>query len=161
VQSVTLTAYGACVGNPGPGGWAYVLRFGPHTLPDSGGDTDATATQMGILAVVKGLEALKQPCNVQLWINNDHVRDSLRARLHGWTRRRSEMALSPEEQLLHRLRDLAQAHQIIWLDGIAWIQDEMRCDELVTANICQASVERAQQLRWRPAGPISSIQDIY
>ena len=67
MKKVYLFTDGACSGNPGPGGWGTILRFGEHEKELSGGEAQTTNNRMELTAVIKGLEALKEPCEVELF----------------------------------------------------------------------------------------------
>ena len=88
---VEIFTDGACSGNPGPGGWGAILRLkntagGGRERELSGGDPATTNNRMELMAAIRGLEALKRPCNVQLWTDSVYVKDGVTKWIHGWKR---------------------------------------------------------------------------
>ena len=77
MKTVTLYTDGACSGNPGPGGWAAILLFGGHEKELSGGEARTTNNRMELTAAIRGLEALKEPCVVELYSDSKYVIDAL------------------------------------------------------------------------------------
>src|SRR5215472_11736806 len=90
---VQLFTDGACSGNPGPGGWAYILRH-PRSgkeVEQSGGEPETTNNRMELMAVIRGLEALKRPTRVELFTDSEYVRQGLMSwvpkwKANGWSR---------------------------------------------------------------------------
>ena len=83
MKTVTLYTDGACSGNPGPGGWGAILMYGPHKKELSGGEPSTTNNRMELTAVIRGLEALNEPCAVELYSDSKYVVDALEK---GWAR---------------------------------------------------------------------------
>ncbi len=83
MKTVTLYTDGACSGNPGPGGWGAILMYGGHELELSGGEESTTNNRMELLAVIRALQKLKEPCIVELYSDSKYVIDSLEK---GWAR---------------------------------------------------------------------------
>ena len=81
MKSVELFTDGACSGNPGPGGWGAILRFGSAEKELSGGETETTNNRMELTAVIEGLSALKEPCIVKLTTDSKYVADGV---TKGW-----------------------------------------------------------------------------
>ncbi len=77
MKTVTIYTDGACSGNPGPGGWGAILRYGEHEKELSGGEAMTTNNRMELTAVIRALEALKEPCAVELWSDSKYVIDAL------------------------------------------------------------------------------------
>ena len=77
MKQVTLITDGACVGNPGPGGWAYFLHYKEHRIEFAGGAGDTTNNRMEITAVLEGLKALKEPCEVLLISDSQYLLNGL------------------------------------------------------------------------------------
>ena len=77
---------GACLGNPGPGGWAAILQYGEHEKELVGGQDETTNNQMELLAVISGLEALKRPSNLLIVTDSRYVMDGIQKWLAGWKR---------------------------------------------------------------------------
>ena len=136
MKEVTVYTDGACSGNPGPGGWAAILRFRGAEKVLSGGEAETTNNRMELTAVIRALEALKEPCSVTVYSDSRYVVDAmskgwaLRWQMKGWVRRGSEPALNPE--LWARLLALAAQHEVrwVWVRGHADNELNARCDAL-------------------------------
>ena len=136
LKQVTIYTDGACLGNPGPGGYGTVLLYGPHRQEISGGFRLTTNNRMEIMAVIAALEALKEPCRVTLYSDSQYVVNAMtqgwarRWRANGWKRNQREEAVNPD--LWERLLDLCDQHQVEfrWLRGHSGIAENERCDQL-------------------------------
>ena len=115
MKTVTLYTDGACSGNPGPGGWGAILEFNGVKKELSGGEANTTNNRMELTAVIRGLQALKEPCVVELYSDSKYVIDALEK---GWA----------WEVLL----DLTMRHQLHyhWVKGHADNPMNNRCDEM-------------------------------
>ena len=140
MKEVTIYTDGACSGNPGPGGWAAILRFRDAEKVLSGGERETTNNRMELTAVIRALEALKEPCRVTVCSDSRYVVDAMAKgwakgwQERGWRRRGSETARNPE--LWERLLSLAEKHQLrwVWVRGHAENELNARCDELAVAE---------------------------
>ena len=83
-QTVTIYTDGACSGNPGPGGWGAILIFGDHRKELNGGDAETTNNRMELLAAIEALNALKQPCSVDLHTDSNYLRDGITSWIKKW-----------------------------------------------------------------------------
>ena len=83
-HTVIVATDGACKGNPGPGGWGAVLRWGDVVKTLSGGEADTTNIRMELLAAIEALAALKRPCKVELYLDSQYVRQGITEWIHGW-----------------------------------------------------------------------------
>ena len=136
MKSVELFTDGACSGNPGPGGWGAILRFGTAEKELSGGETETTNNRMELTAVIEGLSALKEPCAVKLTTDSKYVADGVTKgwaeswRKNGWRKADKKPALNPD--LWEKLLDLLKIHQveICWVKGHAGHIENERCDKL-------------------------------
>ena len=137
---VHLFTDGACSGNPGPGGWAFILRHlatGKEKTA-SGGESDTTNNRMELLAVIRGLEALKRSCHVELFTDSVYVGKGLQEWLPKWKkndwRRREGQRWVPvkNDVLWRRLDELSQKHHIKYtrVAGHSGHPENERCDEL-------------------------------
>ena len=110
MKTVTIYTDGACSGNPGPGGWGAILIYGTHKRELSGGEADTTNNRMELTGVIAALEALKEPCVVELYSDSKYVIDALSKgwakgwRARGWKKADKTPAKNPE--LWGRLLDL-------------------------------------------------------
>jgi ribonuclease HI len=146
MKQVTLITDGACVGNPGPGGWAFILRYGERCKEGSGGTCDTTNNRMEITAAIEGLKALKEPCEVLLISDSQYVIKGLMTwrfgwRKKGWMRKakegmKGEREPVPNADLWQELDVLAETHTIRgeWVRGHSGHADNERCDQLAEAE---------------------------
>lgn len=140
MKTVTLYTDGACSGNPGPGGWAAILQYKDLQRELSGGEPRTTNNRMELTAVIRGLEALKEPCIVELWSDSKYVIDALSKgwarswQQRGWIKSDKKPALNPE--LWEQLLALADRHQLHchWVKGHDENQYNNRCDALAVAE---------------------------
>jgi ribonuclease HI len=84
MKAVVIYTDGACKGNPGLGGWGAVLQSGEHVKELKGGERDTTNNRMELTAVIQALQALKQPCDVTLYLDSEYVRKGITEWIHGW-----------------------------------------------------------------------------
>ena len=139
---------GACVGNPGPGGYGVVLLYGDHRKELSGGYRKTTNNRMEMLAVITGLAALKGRCQVTVFSDSEILVKGIeegwakRWQANGWRRNKKEKALNVD--LWGTLLGLCERHEVkfTWIRGHAGNVENERCDQL--------AVEAAQ----RPALPV-------
>lgn len=138
-KKVTIYTDGACSGNPGPGGYGIILQYGEHRKEMSAGFDNTTNNRMELLGVITALEALKQPCDVELYSDSKYVIDAVtkgwaeKWRSKGWMRTPKEPAKNPD--LWERLLDLLEVHSVTfhWVKGHAQNENNNRCDELAVA----------------------------
>ena len=136
MKYIELFTDGACSGNPGPGGWGAVLRYQGHEKELSGGEKNTTNNRMELTAVIMGLSALKEPCQVRLVTDSKYVSDGITKgwaeswRKNGWRKADKKPALNPD--LWEQLLDLLSKHQveIEWVKGHAGHPENERCDRL-------------------------------
>lgn len=132
---VEVATDGACLGNPGPGGWAALLRFSGRERELVGGEPMTTNNRMEMMAAIVALEALKRPCKVRLRTDSQYVRQGICDWLAGWERRGWRTASGGEvknRDLWQRLRDAAKPHDIdwVWVRGHSGDPDNERVDRL-------------------------------
>lgn len=136
---VELYTDGACSGNPGPGGWAYILRHQAtgKEKEDSGGEAETTNNRMELMAVIQGLAALKRACQVKLFADSVYVGKGLTEWLPGWKRRGWRRGDKPIKnlELWKKLDQLAVLHQLTFIHvrGHSGHPENERCDELAVA----------------------------
>ena len=145
---VEIFTDGACRGNPGPGGWAAILRYRGVEKELSGYAAPTTNNRMEMMAAISGLEALKRRCRVKLYSDSQYLRDGITKWIHGWKRngwRTAERQPVKNVDLWQRL-DAAAARHIVdwqWVRGHSGHPENERADTLARARIADAS--------WRPA----------
>ncbi len=140
MKQVIIFTDGACSGNPGPGGWGTILIYGEHEKEMSGGEPSTTNNRMELTAVIEGLRALKEPCQVELCSDSKYVLDALEKgwakgwRKRGWVKSDKKPALNPD--LWEILLDLCEKHEIHyhWVKGHAENPYNNRCDEMAVAE---------------------------
>ena len=84
MKKIELHTDGSALGNPGKGGWGFILVFGKHEKEGSGGVKHATNNQMELMAVIKGLEAIKEPCEITLYSDSKYVLNGLETWMNSW-----------------------------------------------------------------------------
>ena len=139
MKTVEIYTDGACSGNPGPGGWGAILRYGGREKELSGGEAMTTNNRMELTAVIAALEALKESCAVELWSDSKYVVDALslgwaeKWRANGWKKPDKKTALNPD--LWEKLLTLAAEHEMHyhWVKGHADNEYNNRCDALAVA----------------------------
>jgi len=140
MKTVTLYTDGACSGNPGPGGWGAILEYQGREKELSGGEESTTNNRMELTAVIRGLQALKESCIVELYSDSKYVIDGLEKgwavswRKNGWKKADKKPALNPD--LWEILLDLTEKHELRyhWVKGHAENPKNNRCDELAVAQ---------------------------
>jgi len=143
MKEVTLITDGSCLGNPGPGGWAAILRFGSRKKEMSGGEPETTNNRMEMRAVIEGLNALSEPCKILLEIDSQYVKNGVTQWMAGWKKRGWKTASKDpvkNKDLWLALDDAIARHEIDWkwVKGHADHADNNRCDEMARAAAAQA-----------------------
>ncbi len=141
MKEVNLYTDGACSGNPGPGGWGAILRFGDKEKVLSGGEKETTNNRMELTAAIRGLEALKEPCVVNLYSDSKYLVDAVllgwldKWRKNNWKKSDGKAALNVD--LWQDLTLLLNRHQVkfIWIKGHAGHPENERCDSLAVSEI--------------------------
>ena len=139
LPEVEIFTDGACKGNPGPGGWGAVLRFGDKERELSGGEAPTTNNRMELMAAIEALKALKKPCRVQLTTDSNYVRDGITKWIHGWRRngwRTADRKPVKNAELWQALLDVSEPHRIEWhwVKGHAGHPENERADALACAE---------------------------
>ncbi len=146
MKDVIIYTDGACSGNPGKGGYGVVLLYGGARKELLGGFYETTNNRMEVLAVIKGLEALKEPCNVVLYSDSKYVVDAVEKgwaqkwKKNGWYRTKSEKASNID--LWERLLVLLEKHNVRfqWVKGHADNPENERCDALARQAIISGNL---------------------
>lgn len=139
MKTVEIYTDGACSGNPGPGGWGAILRYKGREKELSGGEEQTTNNRMELTAAIKALEALKEPCAVELYSDSKYVVEALEKgwaeswREKGWVKSDKKPALNRD--LWQRLLELLEMHSVSchWVKGHAENQFNNRCDAMAVA----------------------------
>lgn len=135
MKHVAIFTDGACKGNPGPGGWAALLRVGPHEKELSGGEPDTTNNRMELTAAIRALEALIEPCEVVLHSDSKYVLDGMTKWVAGWQKRGWKNASKQpvrNADLWHELIAAALPHRVdwVWVKGHSGHPENDRVDAL-------------------------------
>jgi ribonuclease HI len=137
MKKIQLITDGACLGNPGPGGWACILRFGDKKKEMFGSEPQTTNNRMELTAAMEGLRVLKEPCEVEVVTDSQYVKNGITQWIHGWKRNGWKTASKKpvvNQDLWTELDQLASKHKLewTWTKGHADHDDNNRCDELAT-----------------------------
>jgi ribonuclease HI len=139
-EMVELYADGACSGNPGPGGYGVILRYGEKSLELSGYAPHTTNNRMELTGVIEGLRRLKRPCRVRVITDSSYVVKGMTEWIKGWIRKK--WMSSQKKPVLNRdlwevLLDLSKPHTIewVWVAGHSGHRENERCDALARAAI--------------------------
>ncbi len=141
MKTVAVYTDGACRGNPGPGGWAALLRYGSHEKILTGAEPETTNNRMELTAAVEALRALKEPCQVELHTDSEYLRKGITEWLPAWRARgwrRKDGALKNVD-LWQSLDAACSPHQITWhwVRGHAGNRENERVDELARQAIAR------------------------
>ena len=136
MKNIEIFTDGACLGNPGPGGWGVILRYNGIEKTLSGGEAETTNNRMEILAVIKALEALKEKCSIELYTDSQYVCNAINKgwaqkwKSNNWKRNKNEPALNSDlwEVLLNLLKE--QDVKFNWVKGHAGHEENEKCDTL-------------------------------
>ena len=141
MKKVEIYTDGACLGNPGAGGYGAILRYKDNNKEISGGYENTTNNRMEITAVIEALKLLKEPCNVTIYSDSQYVCNAIakgwaeKWKSNGWMRNKKEPALNAD--LWEKLLNLLSAHKsnFIWVKGHNGHPENEICDKLATDAI--------------------------
>ena len=133
MKSVKLFSDGSCLGNPGAGGWAYILQYGDAVKKASGAEGMTTNNQMELTAAIMGLSALKQPCRVELFTDSEYVVKAINSWLAKWVV--TDFKGKKNADLWRRYLAAAAPHEIkaSWVKGHAGHPQNEECDAMARA----------------------------
>jgi ribonuclease HI len=140
VKRVDIFTDGACSGNPGPGGWGAILRYGAVEKELSGGERETTNNRMEMMAAIAALEALKGPTHVRLHTDSQYVKNGITTWIHGWKKngwKTSDKKPVKNVDLWQRLDIALKSHKIdwIWVKGHNGHAENERADALARGAI--------------------------
>ena len=135
MKKVQLFSDGSCLGNPGPGGWGAILRFNGTDKELSGSQQNTTNNQMELLAVIRGLSALKPPCKVEIFSDSSYVVKAINEWLEGWVKKGWKNSAKKDvknRDLWQEYLEVSALHEITahWVKGHAGHPENERCDIL-------------------------------
>ena len=145
MKCVEMFTDGACSGNPGPGGWGTILRYNGHEKELSGGEAMTTNNRMELIAVIEGLKALKEPCQVHLTSDSQYVCHAI---TKGWARSwqrnhwiKSDKTPAKNAELWEELLSLIDKHRltVTWVRGHNGHPENERCDALAVQEAKKAA----------------------
>lgn len=139
-ELVEIYTDGACSGNPGPGGYGAILRYGTETKEISGCEGNTTNNRMELMAVIEALRRLKRPCRIRITTDSNYVVKGMTEWISGWVRKNWQNAQKKpvlNRDLWESLLELSQPHKIewLWVRGHAGHRENERCDELAREAI--------------------------
>ncbi len=130
MKRVTIFSDGSSLGNPGPGGWGTILRYGNREKELSGAEPMTTNNRMELTAVIEGLKALKEPCDVTIYSDSSYVVKAINEWLDDWIKRDFKKVKNPD--LWREYLEAAKPHRVkaVWVRGHNGHAENERCDEL-------------------------------
>jgi ribonuclease HI len=139
MKSIEIHTDGSCLGNPGPGGWAALLRYNGREKALSGGESNTTNNRMELMGAIMALEALTEPCQIVLHTDSQYVRQGITEWMAGWLRRQWKTAGGDpvkNRELWERLHQATLRHKIDWrwVKGHNGDPDNERVDQLARAQ---------------------------
>ena len=137
MKKVRLITDGSCLGNPGRGGWAAILRYNEHTKELWGCDPQTTNNRMELTAAIEGLRALREDCEVEVTTDSEYLKNGITNWINGWKRKGWMTAAKKpvvNQDLWKALDEQVSRHRTnwVWTRGHADHADNNRCDELAT-----------------------------
>ncbi|WP_457593872.1 ribonuclease HI [Hydrogenimonas sp.] len=130
MKQVTIFSDGSSLGNPGPGGYGVILRYGKREKELTGGEPMTTNNRMELMAVIEGLKALKEPCEVTIYSDSSYVVKAINEWLKDWVKRDFKKVKNPD--LWKTYLEVAKPHKVkaVWVRGHNGHPENERCDEL-------------------------------
>ncbi|MDE2563549.1 MAG: ribonuclease HI [Sphingomonadales bacterium] len=137
MKHVEIFTDGACKGNPGPGGWGAILRMGEHEKELSGSETATTNNRMELMAAIRALQALKEPCRVTLHTDSKYVLDGITRWVFGWQKngwKTADRKPVKNGELWRELVDATRPHRLewVWVKGHDGHPENERADRLAS-----------------------------
>ena len=161
---VTVFTDGACSGNPGPGGWGAILKFGDTEKELKGGEAHTTNNRMELMAAISALEALKKPCVVDLTTDSQYVRQGITGWIHGWKKngwRTADKKPVKNVELWQRLDAALKPHEVRWhwIKGHAGHDENERADQLARDGVAMARLKEYgwAVAAWRYVAPAKRV----
>ncbi len=139
-KAIEIYTDGACRGNPGPGGWGALLKYGDVEKEICGGESDTTNNRMELTAAIEALKSLKRPCKLTLYTDSQYVRKGMLEWIDGWKKRGWKTAAKKpvkNDDLWRVLDEQVSRHQVnwVWVKGHAGNPGNEKADELANKGI--------------------------
>ena len=139
-NKVIVHTDGACSGNPGPGGWGAILDYNGTRKELFGGEGQTTNNRMELMGAISALEALKRPCEVEMHVDSQYVKDGITKWIHGWKKngwKTADKKPVKNAELWQRLDDALKLHKVSWhwVKGHAGHDHNERADELARSGM--------------------------
>ena len=139
-KQVELFTDGACRGNPGPGGWGVLMRYGDHEKQMYGGEKETTNNRMELTAVIEGLNSLTRQCSVRITTDSTYVKDGITSWIHNWKKRNWKTASKKpvkNQDLWQALDKAVSEHDVewAWVKGHSGHRENEIADELANRGI--------------------------
>lgn len=130
MKKIEIFTDGSCLGNPGKGGWCAILRYKEKEKILSGKESDTTNNRMELTAVIEGLKALKEPCEIELYSDSKYVLDGLNSWIFNWIKK--DFKKVKNEDLWRKYLEVSQVHKIHinWVKGHNGHKENEKCDEI-------------------------------
>ena len=140
MKKIEIYTDGACSGNPGPGGWCTILKYKDKEKILKGGKKDTTNNEMELKAVLEGLKALKEPCEVNLYADSKYVVDGIKNWIKNWAKNNWKTSSKKEianKQLWQEIYEFMQKHKVnpIWIKGHSGHKENEMCDKIAKKEI--------------------------
>ena len=140
MKNVVIYTDGACIGNPGPGGWGAILRYGEHEKELNGGERYTTNNRMELIAAIMSLEALKFKCKVDIYTDSKYVQEGITKWIHDWKKKGWRTAHGKPVKnvdLWQRLETIVEQHKVEWhwIRGHSGDRFNERADQLANEGI--------------------------
>lgn len=140
MKKVEVFTDGACSGNPGPGGWGAIMRYGKTEKELSGGMENTTNNQMELMATIEALRALKRKCEVSITTDSSYVKDGITKWIFNWKKNNWKTAAKKpvkNQELWQQLDDMVRKHDVSWhwVKGHAGHPENERADALAVAEV--------------------------
>ncbi len=147
MKKVEIYTDGACKGNPGPGGWGALLRYGKHEKKMYGGELDTTNNRMELMAAIEALRALKKPCQVELTTDSSYVKNGIQSWLDNWKAKGWKTASKKpvkNKDLWQALDQEVERHQVNWhwVKGHSGHAENEIADELANLGVDKILAEQ-------------------
>ncbi|ASM39512.1 ribonuclease HI [Campylobacter sp. RM12327] len=130
MKIVKLFSDGSCLGNPGVGGWAYILEYNEYQKKDSGASEKTTNNQMELTAAIMGIKALKEPCKIELFTDSSYVANAINSWLNNWIKKDFKKVQNIE--LWKEYIKVSSIHSIkaFWVKGHSGHKQNEECDKM-------------------------------